>query len=108
VLNVCEVEKILRQSSQAVEMNAENELFKVLLAQNIPDAGVLAGLYRKEVVNRAMQKRGFVEYEYAWGTQNVPPRVSAGASPVSGFAGQLGSALNIQIDAASTALANTL
>ena len=53
-------------------MNAENELFKVLLAQNIPDAGVLAGLYRKEVVNRAMQKRGFVEYEYAWARRMSP------------------------------------
>jgi hypothetical protein len=108
VLNHCCVQKIVCCSAQTIEMNAETQLFTILNGIGNAQAVALAGFFRKEVVNRAMRIRSFVEYEFEWGTGNAQPYVRPGAAPVPGPAGILGRNLNQHIDQAAANLAPSI
>ena len=103
----CVIKRVL-QKYTTIETCAENNLFAILNALNGPNAANLAHFFRKEVVNRAMGIRNFVEYEYSWGTHNIPPYVHVNAVPAHGSAGILGAGLNGYIDQAAQILAHTL
>lgn len=108
VLNRGCVQKIICCSAQTIEMNAENHLVCILLHQHHEHAAELGHYFRKEVVNRAMKIRGFVEYEYQWGTGGAPPYVRRGAPKPPGSAGVWGARVNDAIDLAASLLAPSL
>jgi hypothetical protein len=112
VLNRPCVEKVIHCAAQTVEMNAENHLFSTL--NNVPNQAnhpmtpaFLAHFFRKEVVNRAMRLRKFVDYEYSWGMQNIIPYFRPGQT-APGPVGILGTVLEVYIDQAANVLAPTL
>ena len=86
----------------------QNILFSILLAANVNDPTGLAFFFRKEVFNRAMKLRGFVEYEYTWGTQNVTPLGRPVSSPAYPPAGIAGVQIDHFIDQAAAAMAPQL
>jgi hypothetical protein len=103
------VEKIVHCDAQRVEMNAQNHLFSILNGTTFNSIGANAAqFFRKEVVNRAMRLRGFVEYEYSWGSKAVPPHVRQGYPAPPSSAGILGTSLEVHIDQAASLLAPTL
>lgn len=103
------VEKIVHCDAQRVEMNAENYLFSILDRTSFHSNGAdAAHFFRKEVVNRAMRLRHFVEYEYSWGSKAVPPHVHNGYHARPNSAGILGTSLEVHIDQAAGLLAPTL
>jgi hypothetical protein len=86
-----------------VEWAAINELNK--LFEFYPDYPSIGTFFCKEVINRAMRIRGYVEYEYVWGSKNVFPQgARAGAAPANVW----GKDLNDHIDEAAKTLAPTL
>ena len=97
-------------SGQTVYITAENQLLAILNnnAGYHPTAPHLAHFFRKEVVNRAMRLRNFVDYEYSWGKENMVPYVHAGGRQAPSPAGILGTALQTHIDQAARLLAPTL
>lgn len=86
-----------------VELAAINELNKLIDFH--PDYPSIGTFFRKEVTNRAMRNRGFVEYEYAWGSKTVLPH---GARPGGAPANVWGKQFNVHIDEAAKILAPTL
>ncbi|WP_029014931.1 hypothetical protein [Niveispirillum irakense] len=108
VLNPCYVKKIVFCSAQKVSMDAENHLFIIL--NNNPNwtssAAETASFFRKEVINRAMRLRNFVDYEYSWGKKLLPCGVVGATSAYP--AGVNGSKINDFIDQAATQLAPLL
>jgi hypothetical protein len=87
----------------AVELAAINELSKLI--NLYPDYNSIGMFFRKEVINRAMRIRGFVEYEYVWGTKNEFPH---GARAAGAPASVWGRPLNGHIDEAARIIAPTL
>ena len=109
VVNRACVEKIVHCSAETVEMNAETHLFSILYGTSFHSIGAgAAQFFRKEVVNRAMRQRSFVEYEYSWGSKKVPPYVRHGCPAPPSSAGILGTALEVYIDHAASLLARVL
>lgn len=106
MLKHASVKHIIDSSAITVETNAEQCLFNILNAG--PCAAERAHFFRKEVVNRAMRQRGFIEYEFSWGTQNKQPYVGPGSPAAPGPAGILGTSLNTPIDEAAKLLAPSL
>jgi hypothetical protein len=92
----------------AIETEAENCLFSILLPLDEPGPMERATFFRKEVANRAMALTGAVEYAYAWGTANVAPYHRVHELPGPGPAGQLGAELDARLDQAARALAPRL
>ncbi|GBR19619.1 hypothetical protein [Asaia spathodeae] len=108
VINETEVNNVLSKA-QTVEISAETFLFDIL--NNIdfsPLSAELAGFFRKEVVNRAMKLRGYVEYEFFWGSRAVNPPPSSGRPAQTWSAGTSGSCICTRIDEAATQLASIL
>lgn len=101
VLDPVQVSKIIQTTYQCCEMNAMNTLVSTLVAHGVADANPLGEFFRKDVVNRAMDLRGFVTYETLWGTNTTTRSAAQLGMPV-GFAGR---AINAHLDAAAQALA---
>ena len=90
-------------SSGSVEWAAINGLSRLI--EFHPDYPSIGTFFRKEVINRAMRIRGYVEYEYVWGSKNVLPHgPRAGGAPANVW----GKDLNVHINEAARTLATTL
>jgi hypothetical protein len=105
VLDIASVGRILDRAI-AIETEGENSLFELL--GDHPAAISLSAFFRKEVVNRAMRLKGFVEYEVEWGTQAATPNVRPGSISPPGSAGNMGRTFHSYIDAAASNLANKI
>lgn len=91
------------------EAQATNLLFQILQAQvGGPADAAIASFFRKEVINRAMKIRTWVEYEFAWGTYPAPPPSSSGNGTQTWFAGEIGKAICSLMDQAAAHLAPLL
>lgn len=91
-------------SNGSPETMGMNFLFNLI--QSYPESSVIALFFRKEVVNRAMRLRGFVEYEYMWGSGVAIPMnpQQLHLQP----AGQWGKSFDQYIDQAAGSLAPNL
>lgn len=108
VISETAVNNVLSKA-QTVEVAAENFLFNILNNNNChPLSGLLAGFFRKEVINRAMKLCGYVDYEFFWGSLAVNPPPSSGRPAQNWSAGLMGLSICTQIDAAAAQLAPTL
>lgn len=110
VLDRSKVHAILR-AAQSHEMNAQNEVTRALSNRHLPVAivGELAQMFRKDVLNRAMRLRSFVEYEVAWGALAGPaPVVPRGSPSAPGPVGKWGSIILPDLDLAAVQLAPSL
>lgn len=108
VINETAVNTVLNKA-QTVETNAENFLFNILInISHLPRPAELASFFRKEVVNRAMKLRGYVEYEFFWGSLAVYPPPSSSGPTTTWSAGIAGTSICTHIDAAAAKLAPTL
>lgn len=86
-----------------VEWAAIDKLNK--LVESHPDYPSIGTFFCKEVTNRAMRIRGFVEYEYSWGSEHVLPHgARSGGAPANVW----GRHFNVPIDEAAKILAPTL
>ena len=108
VIDICNVERILRTNYEAVESSAETKLFKILNAKNNPRATDLAGLFRKDVLNRAMCEREMVVYDVSWGTKNIPSCAVQNFPKLLNPVGSYGTSLIKDIDEAAKIVAATL
>ena len=88
------------------EVDAESALFGILSPR--PMAVDFAHHFRKEVINRAMRQRGYVEYEYQWGSGSTPPHPRPGGPAFTMGVGQYGALIDSEIDAAAMQLAPNL
>ncbi len=100
-----DVVRVLSKSS-SVELDATNALFAQLWHRS--DAAVVAEFFRKEVANRAMRTRGFVDYQHVWGTDAAIPYARTGQPALGTSAGLLGNMIDQQIDRAAQVIAPTL
>ena len=108
VIKATKVNDVLKKA-QIVEINAENFLFKILNSNNSNYTNaLLAGFFRKEVVNRAMKLCKYVDYEFLWGSLSVNPPSSSGRSAQNWSAGIMGLSICTHIDTAAAQLALTL
>ena len=98
VLDMASVQRLLYHAT-AIEIAGENSLFELLQSQ--PEGVLVSAFFRKEVINRAMRLKGYVEYEVDWGTQHVLPRLRSGGSAAPGPAGVMGRAFDAQIQEAA-------
>lgn len=110
VLGSDEIHGVLKLA-QSHEMNVQSEITRRLLDRQLPSTLIpgLAQMFRKDVLNRAMRLRAFVEYEVAWGTCAGPlPYVPAGNPPAPGTAGQWGAVIQPDLDLAAAQIAPSL
>ncbi|WP_127341497.1 hypothetical protein [Enterobacter roggenkampii] len=87
---------------------ADNALVKVLQNHSLDHLST-SGLFTKEIINRAMKIKQFVEYEYVWGTQNLnlPYNVSIPYQYTDSI-GHYGKAIDSYIDNAAVILATKM
>lgn len=108
VLKECAVKAKVNNPGTA-ETDAANLLFNILQKNySSPYDTYIATFFRKEVINRAMRIRNWVEYEFAWGSNPIIPPPLSGGLPQTWSAGQIGQQISVYIDQAATALAPTL
>lgn len=86
--------------SDLLEIEGGNLLFSSIM--NHSHSTDIASFFRKEILNRAMRLRGYVDYEYVWGALQVPP---FGPYALPWSAGDLGKNFDSYIDSAAAALA---
>jgi len=107
VNDVAGVQRV-RVKIQSVEMDAASIVSDILLDQGVLNSADYGTFFRKEVINRAMKLAGFVEYEFAWGSDSVSPPHLHGGMPAPGPAGITGAQICSLIDAAAQKIATNL
>jgi hypothetical protein len=88
----------------SLEDPATNVLFNLIIFAD-QNSSSIATFFRKEVINRAMRIRGYVEYEYTWGSKYELPH---GARVAALSVHVWGKQFNAQIDEAAQLLAPIL
>ncbi|MCL6654834.1 hypothetical protein A6R70_21355 [Agrobacterium rubi] len=96
----------VRANGHRVEIDSENTLFALL--GHRPHAANVAHFFRREVANRAMRIRGFVDYEHCWGSGSTLPYFRPGQPTHGTPAGVLGKLIDQQIDVAAQTIASGL